>query len=41
LISDAEKKNDVASLKKVFEEAIPGYTPEEGIVDVVHLQNNS
>ena len=40
LILDAEKNNDIASLKKLLEEAIPGYTPEDGIVDIVHLQNN-
>ncbi len=40
LILDAEKNNDVMSLKKLLEEAIPGYTPEDGIVDIVHLRNN-
>ena len=38
LLREAEKKNDVLELKKILEIVVHGFTPEDKIVDVVHLQ---
>ena len=38
-LKEAEKNNDVIALKEIFKKTIHGYESEEGIVDVVSLQN--
>ena len=40
-LKQAGLANDVAKLKEILEEAIPGFDPEEEIVDVVYLQKNN
>ena len=41
LLSEAEQKSDVNSLKNILKEAIDGYNPEREIVDVLHLERNN
>ncbi len=41
LIADSERKGDVVTLKKVLREAVDGYTPEAGIVDVLHTEKTN
>tara|TARA_Y100001970_G_scaffold292146_1_gene432177 strand:- start:2744 stop:4672 length:1929 start_codon:yes stop_codon:yes gene_type:complete len=38
-LKEAEKKNDIYSLKEIFKQAIHGYKSEEDIVDVLSLHN--
>ena len=38
LLKEAEKDNDVLALKDILKEVISGFTPEDEIADVVHLQ---
>ncbi len=38
-LQEAEKNNDVLALKEIFKQVIDGYESEQGIVDVVSLQN--
>ena len=37
-LRQAEKKNDVVELKKILELVVHGFTPENKIIDEVHLQ---
>ena len=37
----AERENDVATLKSIFQEIINGFSDEETIVDIMSLQNNN
>ena len=39
-IKEAELNNDVILLKKILEDAIPGFVPDKEVVDVVYLQKN-
>ncbi len=39
-ISEAEKDNNVSSLKSILKDAVHGFRPEEKIVDVIHNQKN-
>ena len=39
-IKKAERSSDIKALREIFKEAIPGFTPEEKIVDVLYQQNN-
>ncbi len=41
LLSEAEQKSDVTTLKNILKEAIDGYNPEREIVDVLHLERNN
>ena len=41
LIADSERKGNVVTLKKVLREAVDGYTPEAGIVDVLHTEKTN
>lgn len=38
LLDDAEKVGDVEALRDILKKVVSGFTPEEEIVDVVHLQ---
>ena len=38
-LQEAEKNNDVLALKEIFKQVIDGYESEQGIVDVISLQN--
>ncbi len=37
-LREAEKNGSVKDLKEIFKQAVVGFTPEEGVVDVVYLQ---
>ena len=39
-MKEAELTNDVIRLKKILEEAIPGFIPDKKSVDVFYLQKN-
>jgi FlaA1/EpsC-like NDP-sugar epimerase len=41
LIEKEEKKNNVVGLKKILEEAIPGFIPDQESVDVLYLQQRN
>ena len=38
LLKKAEEDGDVVALKEILREVVSGYTPEEKIIDVLHLQ---
>ena len=40
LLRKADKKNNVIELKKILEIVIQGFTPEEEILDVLHLHQD-
>ncbi len=40
LMKGAEERSDVSSLKKILTDAVPGFLPEEEIVDLVYLEKN-
>ncbi len=41
LLKEAEESGDVKSLKKILEEVVIGFTPEDEIVDVVYQQKKN
>ncbi len=40
LMKGAEERSDIPSLKKILTDAVPGFLPEEEIVDIVYLEKN-
>ena len=41
LLKEAEKDGDIPSLKDILKKAVPGFTPEKNIVDVVYQQKQN
>ena len=40
-IEVTEEQGNIEGLKAILKEAVPGFTPEEQIVDVIFLQKNN
>ena len=40
-LKEAEKVGDISALKSILKDVVPGFKPEEEIVDVIHLQKNN
>ena len=40
-LKEAEIQNDVQYLREILQKVVSGFTPEENIVDIVHLQKHN